>query len=57
MKSARDLERSVQVKQAVQNMDDWTRKVWTARQYGYSWREIAEQHGPKRKPGQTSISL
>ena len=23
-------------------MDDWTRKVWAARQYGYSWREIAE---------------
>lgn len=45
MKSARDLERSVQVKQAVQSMDDWTHKVWTARQYGYSWREIAEHMG------------
>jgi hypothetical protein len=22
-------------------MDEWTRKVWAARQYGYSWREVA----------------
>ena len=45
LKSARDLERSIQVKEAVQNMDDWTRKVFAARVYGYSWREIAELHG------------
>ncbi len=44
-KTARDLELSSQVKEAIQNMDDWTRKVWTARQYGYSWREIAEYIG------------
>lgn len=41
-KSVRDLERSIQVKEALQSMDEWTRKVWTARQYGYSWREIAK---------------
>jgi RNA polymerase sigma factor (sigma-70 family) len=45
LKSARDLERSIQVKEVVQNMDDWTRKVFAARVYGYSWREIAELHG------------
>ena len=45
LKSSRDLEHSIQVKEVVQNMDDWTRKVWTARQYGYSWREIAEHMG------------
>jgi len=45
LKCSGDLERSVQVKEAIQNMDDWTRKVWTARQYGYSWGEIAEQMG------------
>jgi hypothetical protein len=22
-------------------MDPWTRKVWQARQYGYTWKEIA----------------
>ena len=45
LKSARDLERSIQVKEAIENMDDWTRKVFAARVYGYSWREIAELHG------------
>ena len=44
-KSSRDLEHSIQVKEVVQNMDDWTRRVWTAKQYGYSWREIAEHVG------------
>ena len=44
-KSPRALEDSIQVKEVVQNMDGWTRKVWTARQYGYSWREIAEHVG------------
>ena len=44
-KSSRDLEHSIQVKEIVQNMDDWTRRVWTAKQYGYSWREIAEHVG------------
>ena len=44
-KSPRALEDSIQIKEVVRNMDDWTRKVWTARQYGYSWREIAEHTG------------
>jgi RNA polymerase sigma factor (sigma-70 family) len=44
-KSSRDLEQSIQVKEVVQNMDDWTRRVWAAKQYGYSWREIAEYVG------------
>jgi len=43
--SAHSVERSLQVKEVVQNMDDWTRRVWTAKQYGYSWREIAEHVG------------
>ena len=44
-KTLRDLEQSIQLKEAVRNMDQWTRKVWAARQYGYSWREIATQLG------------
>jgi RNA polymerase sigma factor (sigma-70 family) len=44
-KSPRTMEDSIQVKEVVRSMDDWTRKVWTARQYGYSWREIAEHMG------------
>ena len=41
-KAVADLDRSIQVKQTIENMDDWTRTVWMARQAGYSWREIAE---------------
>jgi DNA-directed RNA polymerase specialized sigma24 family protein len=44
-KVVHDLEQSIQVKEAVRGMDDWTRKVWAARQYGYSWREIAVHLG------------
>ena len=38
----RSLEQQIQIKEAIEKMDDWTRKVWGARQYGYSWREIAD---------------
>ncbi len=41
----RAFEQSIQVQQAVRGMDEWTRKVWAARQYGYSWREIAKHLG------------
>jgi len=44
-KAVRDLEQSIQLKEAVRSMDEWTRKVWAARQYGYSWKEIATQLG------------
>jgi DNA-directed RNA polymerase specialized sigma subunit len=44
-KAVRDLEQSIQLREAVRNMDEWTRKVWAARQYGYSWKEIAIQLG------------
>jgi DNA-directed RNA polymerase specialized sigma24 family protein len=40
-KAAREIERSAQVKEFIQRMDEWTRKVWVARKYGYSWHEIA----------------
>ena len=40
----RVLERSIQVREAIAKMDDWTRKVWAARQFGYSWREIADYY-------------
>ena len=45
VQSPRNVERSLQVKEVVQNMDDWTRRVWAAKQYGYTWREIAEYTG------------
>jgi hypothetical protein len=35
------LERRITVRQVTDRMDGWTRKVWQARQYGYSWKEIS----------------
>lgn len=40
-----ELERAITVKQITNYMDPWTRKVWQARQYGYSWKEIADWLG------------
>src|SRR5208282_4497963 len=42
-KAVADLDRSIQVKETIENMDDWTRNVWMARQAGYSWKEIAKR--------------
>lgn len=39
------LERAIAVKQITSRMDPWTRKVWQAREYGYSWKEIAKWLG------------
>jgi DNA-directed RNA polymerase specialized sigma24 family protein len=36
-----DFERWILAKEVFAVMDRWTRRVWTARQYGYSWNEIA----------------
>lgn len=51
VESARDttwvleLERAITVRQITDRMDAWTRKVLQARQYGYSWKEIAAWSG------------
>jgi DNA-directed RNA polymerase specialized sigma24 family protein len=37
-----DFENHVLAKEVFSHMDPWLKKVWTARQYGYSWKEIAE---------------
>ena len=36
-----ELERKNAVRQITDRMDGWTKKVWQARQYGYSWKEIS----------------
>jgi len=36
-----ELERKIAVRQITDRMDAWTRKVWQARQYGYSWKDIS----------------
>jgi DNA-directed RNA polymerase specialized sigma24 family protein len=43
--SALELEKSAQIQEVIENMDAWTREVFAARAYGYSWREIAELQG------------
>lgn len=40
-KWAEQLERAIAVGQITDRMDAWTKKVWRARQYGYSWKEIS----------------
>ena len=40
-----ELERAITVKQVISHMDEWTRKVWQARQFGYSWKEISKRLG------------
>ncbi|MGB7025504.1 MAG: hypothetical protein WBD73_17070 [Candidatus Acidiferrales bacterium] len=42
---AEELERAITVKQITDRMDPWTKKVWQARQYGFSWKEISERLG------------
>ena len=42
---ASELETSIAVKEVVSRMDGTTRKIWQARQYGYSWREISRWLG------------
>lgn len=40
-----ELERAITLRQITDRMDPWTKKAWQARQYGYSWKEIAVQSG------------
>src|SRR5579859_2404789 len=35
------LERKIAIRQVTDRMDGWTKKVWQARQYGYSWKDIS----------------
>ena len=36
-----ELERAITIREITDRMDGWTKKVWQARQYGYSWKEIS----------------
>lgn len=40
-----ELERAITIREITDRMDEWTKKVWQARQYGYTWEEIAEWLG------------
>jgi len=43
--SVSEIERAITVKEVAAQMDEWTRRVWEARQVGYSWKEIASRLG------------
>ena len=36
-----ELERAIAIREITDRMDPWTKKVWQARQFGYSWKEIS----------------
>ena len=36
-----ELERTIAIREITDRMDPWTKKVWRARQLGYSWKEIS----------------
>jgi hypothetical protein len=40
-----ELERAITIREIAGRMDGWTRKVWRARQLGYTWKEIASWLG------------
>ena len=40
-----ELEDAITIREITARMDGWTKKVWQARQYGYSWKEISLWQG------------
>jgi hypothetical protein len=44
-----DIEGRILAKEVFSLMDRWLKRVWTARQYGYSWKQIAEYLGTGEK--------
>lgn len=45
MQMSADIEGHILAKEVFSLMDRWLKRVWTARQYGYSWKEIAAYLG------------
>jgi len=40
-----DIEGAVHAREILDRMDAWSRKVWIAREYGYSWKQIGRVLG------------
>ena len=40
-----DLEGKVHAREILDRMDEWSRKVWIAREYGYTWKQIGDVLG------------
>jgi DNA-directed RNA polymerase specialized sigma24 family protein len=43
--SWQDIESDIHAQEIVQRMDSWSREVWVAREYGYSWEDIGQRLG------------
>ena len=39
------LEGVIYAKEIIQRMDSWSREIWVAREYGYSWKDIGDRLG------------
>jgi RNA polymerase sigma factor (sigma-70 family) len=52
-KSPRQMEQTIQVQEVMENMDDWTRRVWIAKQYGFTWKEIGDYVGLREQAAKT----
>ena len=50
-----DFERQVLLKEIFILMDKWMRRVWTARRYGYSWKELGIQDREPALQGRVSL--
>jgi DNA-directed RNA polymerase specialized sigma24 family protein len=40
-----DIEGKVHAREILDRMDEWSRKVWIAREYGYTWKQIGDALG------------
>ena len=40
-----DIEGNVHAREILDRMDEWSRKVWIAREYGYTWKQIGDVLG------------
>jgi DNA-directed RNA polymerase specialized sigma24 family protein len=40
-----DIERTLHAQEILDRMDAWSRKIWVAREYGYTWKHIGRVLG------------
>ena len=40
-----DIEESAHAREILDRMDEWSRRVWIAREYGYTWKQIGDVLG------------
>jgi DNA-directed RNA polymerase specialized sigma24 family protein len=43
--SWQDIQGDIHAQEIIQRMDSWSREVWVAREYGYSWKDIGDRLG------------